>query len=103
MTGWITRRHDRLGDDQAQQLKEILARSPELRRPAEHVRDFGQLMSNRQGRQLCHWIEHAQADDLPAPHIFINGSAKTATPSSPASACPTALARLKATTTRSKC
>ncbi|MEU2133968.1 ISL3 family transposase [Streptomyces sp. NPDC018352] len=73
VTSWITRRPDRLDDDQAQQLKQILARCPELERTAEHVRVFAELMKNRQGRQLDHWIEHVQADELPALHGFVNG------------------------------
>ncbi|WP_405576420.1 ISL3 family transposase [Streptomyces sp. NBC_01092] len=73
VTGWITRRPDRLNDDQAQQLKEILARCPELNQAAEHVRAFAELMNNRQGQHLDQWIEHAQADDLPALHGFVNG------------------------------
>ncbi|MFD3731830.1 hypothetical protein [Streptomyces sp. NPDC058632] len=71
MTSWITRRPDRLDDDRAQQLKQILARCPELDRTAEHVRAFAELMNNRQGRHLlCQWIERVQADDL---HGFVNG------------------------------
>ncbi|MFD4264137.1 ISL3 family transposase [Streptomyces sp. NPDC058534] len=73
VTSWITRRPDRLDDDQAQQLKQILARCPELDRTAERVRAFAELMNNRQGRQLGQWIERVQADDLPALHGFVNG------------------------------
>ncbi|WP_405753190.1 transposase [Streptomyces sp. NBC_00012] len=73
VTSWITRRPDRLDDDQAQQLKKIFARCPELDRTAEHVRAFAELMNNRQGRQLGQWIEHVQADELPALHTFVNG------------------------------
>ncbi|MFE7650498.1 hypothetical protein [Streptomyces phaeoluteigriseus] len=40
VTSWITRRPDRLTDDRAQQLKQILARCPALGRTAEHVRLF---------------------------------------------------------------
>lgn len=73
VTGWLTRRPDRLDDDQEQQLKTILARCPELDRTAGHVRAFAELMNNRQGQDLDQWIERVQADDLPALHGFVNG------------------------------
>ncbi|MFE9313264.1 transposase [Streptomyces sp. NPDC006706] len=73
VTGWLTRRPDRLDDDQERQLKAILARCPELDRAAGHVRAFAELMNNRQGQDLGKWIERVQADDLPALHGFVNG------------------------------
>ncbi|WP_336246786.1 ISL3 family transposase [Streptomyces cupreus] len=73
VTSWITRRPDRLDDDQERQLKAILARCPELDRAAEHVRAFAELMNNRQGQDLDQWIERVQADDLPSLHGFVNG------------------------------
>ncbi|MFC8037582.1 ISL3 family transposase [Streptomyces griseoincarnatus] len=73
VTSWLTRHPDRLTDDQAQQLKTILARCPELDRTAGHVRAFAELMNNRQGQDLDQWIECVQADDLPALHGFVNG------------------------------
>ncbi|MEV5012920.1 ISL3 family transposase [Streptomyces sp. NPDC055692] len=73
VTGWLTRRPDRLDDDQERQLKTILARCPELDRTAGHVRAFAELMNNRQGQDLDQWIERVQADDLPALHGFVNG------------------------------
>lgn len=73
VTSWITRRPDRLDDDQAQQLKTILSRCPELDRTAEHVRTFAELMNNRQGRHLGQWVDRVQADDLPALHTFTTG------------------------------
>ncbi|MGW1712058.1 transposase [Streptomyces sp. NPDC002156] len=73
VTSWITRRPDRLDDDQAQQLKQILAHCPALNRTAEHVRTFAELMNDRRGRDLGQWIERVQADDLPALHGFVTG------------------------------
>ncbi|MCC9705493.1 ISL3 family transposase [Streptomyces sp. MNU76] len=73
VTSWITRRPDRLTDDQAQQLKQILARCPALGRTAEHVRLFAELMNDRRGSELGQWIERVQADDLPALHGFVTG------------------------------
>lgn len=40
---------DRLDDDQAQQLKQILAPCTALDRIAEHVRAFAELMNDRPG------------------------------------------------------
>ncbi|WP_405526898.1 transposase [Streptomyces canus] len=73
VTSWIPRRPDRLDDDQAQRLKTILARCPELGRTAEHVCSFAELMNNRQGQQLDQWTERVQADALPALHTFVTG------------------------------
>ncbi|WP_031487778.1 ISL3 family transposase [Streptomyces bicolor] len=73
VTGWITRRPEDLNDDQAERLKKILARCPELDRTAEHVRAFAELMNSRRGRDLGQWIERVQADDLPVLHGFVNG------------------------------
>ncbi|MFL4497271.1 hypothetical protein ACJ6WD_39455 [Streptomyces sp. VTCC 41912] len=70
---WLTRRPDRLTDDQAQQLKAILARCPSLGRAAHHVRAFTGLMNERQGKRLDQWIAQVQADDLPALHTFVTG------------------------------
>ncbi|MFF0228206.1 ISL3 family transposase [Streptomyces sp. NPDC004629] len=73
VASWITRRPDRLDDDQAQRLKQILARCPALDRTAEHVRAFAELMNDRRGQDLGHWIDRVQADDLSALHGFVNG------------------------------
>ncbi|MFE3854382.1 ISL3 family transposase [Streptomyces griseorubiginosus] len=73
VTSWITRRPDRLDEDQAQRLKQILARCPALDRTAEHVRVFAELMNDRRGQDLGQWMEGVQADDVPALHGFVNG------------------------------
>ncbi|MEU9406710.1 transposase [Streptomyces sp. NPDC048281] len=52
VTSWITRRPDRLDDDQAQRFKQTLARCPTLGRTAEHVGAFAELMNGRRGRDL---------------------------------------------------
>ncbi|MFE5873583.1 ISL3 family transposase [Streptomyces roseifaciens] len=76
VTSWITRHPDSLNTDQTQQLKEILARCPALDQAAEHVRAFADLMNNRNGHQLHHWIAKVKADDLPALHTFTAGLAQ---------------------------
>ncbi|WP_058043776.1 transposase [Streptomyces roseifaciens] len=73
VTSWITATPGSLSTDQAQQLKDILARCPELDRAAGHVRAFAELMNNRQVHQVHSWIARFQADDLPALHTFAAG------------------------------
>ncbi|MEU5812104.1 transposase [Streptomyces sp. NPDC047718] len=73
VTSWITRRPDRLRDEDAQQLKEVLARVPVLATTAEHVRAFAELMNDRRGRELKDWITRVQQDQVPALRSFANG------------------------------
>jgi transposase len=83
VTGWITRHPDRLDADDAQRLKEILARVPALARTAEHVPSFAELMNDRRGHQLKDWIARVQEDQIPALQTFATGLLQTSTPSSP--------------------
>ncbi|MFD5858664.1 transposase [Streptomyces chartreusis] len=73
VTGWLTRHPDRHTDDQAQRLKEILARCPALDCTAYHVRAFAELMNDRQGWGLGQWMAKVKGDDLPALHTFVTG------------------------------
>ncbi|MEY9937649.1 transposase [Streptacidiphilus sp. MAP5-3] len=73
VTGWLTRHPDRLDADDAQRLKEILARVPALAATSRHVRAFAELMNNRRGRQLKGWIAAVHADAIPALHTFAAG------------------------------
>ncbi|MEU4359763.1 transposase [Streptomyces virginiae] len=73
VTGWITRHPDRLDADDAQRLKEILARVPALAATARHVRAFAELMNDRRGRQLKEWIAGVHADQVPALNTFATG------------------------------
>ncbi|MEU2517079.1 hypothetical protein [Streptomyces syringium] len=50
------------------------------------MRAFADLMNNRDGRHLHHWIIQIQADGLPALYPFTAGLSRTSTPSSPDSA-----------------
>ncbi|MEU3756659.1 transposase [Streptomyces olivoreticuli] len=65
VTSWITHHPDSLNTAQAQQLKDILARCPELDRAAGHVRTFVGLMNKRQDRQL-HTFTTSLGQDLNA-------------------------------------
>ena len=73
VTSWLTRRPDRLRGEEAQQLKELLARVPVLATTAEHVRAFAELMNDRRGRELKDWITRVQQDQVPALRSFANG------------------------------
>ncbi|MFD8079643.1 ISL3 family transposase [Streptomyces sp. NPDC059718] len=73
VTSWITRHPDHLSTNQTQQLKEILARCPQLDRAVGHVRAFAELMTHRQGGRLRQWINDIRSDDLPTLHSFVNG------------------------------
>lgn len=73
VTSWITRHLDRFNGDQAQQLKAVQARCPELEQIAQHIRACAELTNNRQGRHLHQRIDRVQADGLDALHSFVNG------------------------------
>jgi hypothetical protein len=47
------------------QLAQALACRPELRAPAEHVREFADLMNKHRGDRLADWMHRVQADPLP--------------------------------------
>ncbi|MFC9398065.1 hypothetical protein ACFTWS_33635 [Streptomyces sp. NPDC057027] len=54
---------DHLREGDQQQLKDLLARSPELTAAAGHVRTFAAIMTNREGERLPHWIADVCADE----------------------------------------
>ncbi|WP_327135965.1 hypothetical protein OG311_38450 (plasmid) [Streptomyces sp. NBC_01343] len=51
VTGWLTRHPTALSDDRAG-LNDVLTRCPELDTAAGHVRDLGEILSDRQGDGL---------------------------------------------------
>ncbi|RSS81157.1 transposase [Streptomyces sp. WAC06614] len=53
---------DHLREDDQQQLKALLARSPELTATVGHVRTFAAIMTNHDGERLRHWIADVCAD-----------------------------------------
>jgi transposase len=70
---WIMTNPDNLSTGDAVQLKEILARCPELDATAGHVRDFAVMMRELRGDRLDNWMRRVQGDDLPALHSFVTG------------------------------
>ncbi|MGW5425058.1 transposase [Streptomyces sp. NPDC003943] len=61
----LTRHPAALSEDDRVGLKEVLARCPELDTAAEHVRDFGEILSSRLGSRLPAWTDAVDASRLP--------------------------------------
>jgi hypothetical protein len=55
------------------ELKAILKRCPELQAAADHVRAFGEMLTNLNGHKLPAWIATARADSLPGLGSFAAG------------------------------
>ncbi|MFI1927179.1 MULTISPECIES: ISL3 family transposase [unclassified Streptomyces] len=65
MTGWLTRHPNALSEDDRARPKDVLARCPELDAAAGHVRDFGDILTDRRGSTLPTWIDAVDASRLP--------------------------------------
>lgn len=65
VTGWITRHPTALTEEDRAGLKDVLARCPELDTAAGHVRDFGEMLTDRLGATLPAWIDAVDASRLP--------------------------------------
>ncbi|MFJ5731517.1 transposase [Streptomyces paradoxus] len=65
VTGWLTRHPATLTEEDRADLKEVLARCPELDKAAGHVRAFGEILTDRLGSTLPTWIDAVDASQLP--------------------------------------
>lgn len=65
LTAWLTRHPTVLSEDDHAGLKGVLTRCPELDTAAGHVRDFGEILSDRLGARLPAWIDAVDASQLP--------------------------------------
>ncbi|MET9520589.1 transposase [Streptomyces sp. NPDC002994] len=65
VTGWLTRHPAALSEEERAALKDVLARCPELDAAAGHVRDFGEILTNRLGTTLPEWIDAVDTSQLP--------------------------------------
>ncbi|MFJ6405965.1 ISL3 family transposase [Streptomyces hydrogenans] len=65
VTGWLTRHPTALSEEDRAGLKNVLARCPELETAAGHVRDFGEILTDRLGATLPTWIHAVDASQLP--------------------------------------
>ncbi|MEU1854182.1 hypothetical protein ABZ499_34230 [Streptomyces sp. NPDC019990] len=52
VTGWLTRHPATLSEEERTASKNVLVRCPELDTAAEHVRGFGDILTNRLGTTL---------------------------------------------------
>ncbi|MFH9735746.1 hypothetical protein [Streptomyces sp. NPDC017260] len=80
LTGWITRHPTTLTDEDRAGLKDVLARCPELNTAAGHVRDFGEIFTDRLGSTLPTWIDAVDASRLPGSPVSHSTCAETSTP-----------------------
>ncbi|WP_224293112.1 transposase [Streptomyces olivaceus] len=64
VTGWLTRHPTALTEEDRAGLKDVLARCPELDTTAGHVRDFGEILTDRLGCTLPAWINAVDASQL---------------------------------------
>ncbi len=65
VTGWLTRHPTALSEEDRAGLKDVLARCPELDTAAGHVRDFGEILTDRLGSTLPTWIDAVGDSQLP--------------------------------------
>ncbi|KIZ15657.1 hypothetical protein SNA_25255 [Streptomyces natalensis ATCC 27448] len=72
VAGWIMSDPSHLGSAATVQLKNILARCPELQAAHGHVRAFAEMIQTLGGALLPQWLQHVRANDLPAFHGFAN-------------------------------
>lgn len=65
VTGWLTRHPTTLSEEDHARLKDVLARCPELDTAAGHIRDSGEILTDRLGTTLPSWIDVVDASQLP--------------------------------------
>jgi hypothetical protein len=104
LVSWIMTRPADLSEQDREHLDQLLASCPHLAVLTEYVRAFAQLLTDRRGADLEHWMRSVEASDLPALHPFVRGLRKDL-PAVTAglSLCPTATARPRASTPSSSC
>jgi hypothetical protein len=105
ITRWLLTRPEHLLPEEQAQLAAIRASCPHIDALARHVASFAEMMTHRTGdRDLQAWLAAAEADnEQPELRSFAPESATTSRPSPTASPCPTARARSRAPSTRSRC
>jgi transposase len=73
VTGWILSHPDALDPEEQTQLKQVLARCPQLTAASGHVAAFAEMLTGLRGDRLDGWIAAVDADDLPGLHSFTTG------------------------------
>lgn len=72
-THLITRHPTSLDEDENSQLKDLLARCPELDAVAECVRIFAEMMRDKRGAELENWLVRAEATPFAPLHSLARG------------------------------
>ncbi|MCX4790330.1 transposase [Streptomyces sp. NBC_01221] len=65
VTGWLTQHPSALSEEDRAALKDVLGRCPELDTAAGHIRDFGEILTDRLGATLPTWIDAVDTSQLP--------------------------------------
>ncbi|WP_246568164.1 ISL3 family transposase [Polymorphospora rubra] len=73
ITTWLLRHPDRLEPDEHAALTGIRAACPHLNALADHVTAFAEILTNRHGHHLNHWITTVNTDDQPDLRSFTAG------------------------------
>jgi transposase len=73
VAGWILRRPETLPEIDHLRLKAVLVHCRELDALTAHIRSFAQMLTERQGERLRHWLDAVRRDDLPSVHTLAAG------------------------------
>jgi transposase len=73
VTGWLTRRPQRLSEDERMELKKILDRSDVLAITQQQVRDFAEMLTARHGERLAEWMCDVDSHGPPPLRSFVAG------------------------------
>ncbi|MFJ3446133.1 transposase [Streptomyces sp. NPDC086081] len=73
VAGWILSRPETLTEPEQLHLKTVRAHCPELDALTRHVRSFADMLTERQGERLPHWLDAVRKDDLPSLHTLASG------------------------------
>lgn len=73
LASWIMSKPANLSDQRHAHLHELVAACPEMTALTALVRDFAQLMVERRGHDLDHWVARARAAGLPELDPFLRG------------------------------
>lgn len=73
VTSWLTRRPDRLNEEERLELKGILDRSDVLTTTQRQVKDFAEMLTGRHGDRLSDWRAEVETTGAPALRSFAHG------------------------------
>jgi hypothetical protein len=99
VASWILTPPGRLTDEHRASLDAVIGRCPELAATRTLVRQFGDMLTNRQGDKLPGWAGQAEASDVQEMRSFAAGLGPPSPPDSP---CPGTRAPSRDTSTASR-